>query len=299
MTFLERITCYCKEQLEPDSRLILSLVVGLFIYLVIYLDHGLKVFRWDFLVPALSTFFLLLYYRISDEFKDLKTDQKFFPDRPLPSGRLFLSDLRILLYAMTIASVTLNLIFPHALIEFLAALIFTVLMGKWFFLEKYIANNRLMAFFTHAPVGILLYWYVEVYLLNANGVSWSHPEKLSLIAFIVIPGLSWEVLRKTYLPQDEMPGYQIYSTMLGFRGALAFAGLWVIITLINNFLLIGLFGFLSPMEIPLVLLNALLLLAILVQACKPWIKNLKPVAELYMTFHLLLPLGKLIYEVWR
>lgn len=299
MTFFERIKCYCKEQLEPGPRLFLSLIVTLFIYLIIKLDHDLQSFSWHFLVPAFSTFLLLIYYRISDEFKDFKTDQKFFPDRPIPSGRLFLSDLKILLILVSIAGIAINVYYPAALKEFIFAFLFTVAMGKWFFMEKIISSNRLIAFFTHAPVGILLYWYAEIYLLKIYSVSWSLPELSTIIGFIILPGLTWEVLRKTYHPEDEMPGYQIYSTMLGFGGSLLFASFWVILTLINNFIMISLFHTLEILTYPLLLINLALLLAIFFHNRRPRLKNLKPVAELYMGLHLLLPLFVLIYNVWE
>lgn len=298
MGFLKRIEVYAKEQLEPGSRLFLSLIVCFFIYLVIKLDHNLPGFSWQFLVPAFSTFFLLLYYRISDEFKDAKTDEKFFPDRPIPSGRLFLSDLKVLLVIVSIVGYVINVIYPAARLEYILAFLFTVAMGKWFFMEKIISSNRLIAFFTHAPVGIFLYWYAETYLLNFYGVNWETAEKLALIGFIVLPGISWEILRKTYLPQDEMPGYQIYSTMMGFKGSLLFAAMWVVITIINNFILTSLFESLEGMTYPLLIINILLLGAIASHAFKPRLKNLKPVAEAYMAFHLLLPLGALIYEAY-
>lgn len=298
MTFSQRIKAYCKEQLEPGSRLFLSLIVCLFIYLVIKLDFKLTGFSWQFLVPAFSTFFLLLYYRISDEFKDAKTDEKFFPDRPIPSGRLFLSDLKILLVVVSVLGYVINVIYPSARAEFIYAFIFTVAMGKWFFMEKIISSNRLIAFFTHAPVGILLYWYAETYLLNFYNLNWETSEKMSLIGFIVLPGISWEILRKTYLPEDEMPGYQIYSTMMGFRGSLLFAAMWVVITIINNFILTSLFGPLEVMTYPLLVINLLLLVAMALHAYKPRMKNLKPVAEAYMALHLLIPLGTLIYEAY-
>jgi hypothetical protein len=298
MTFSQRIKAYCKEQLEPGSRLFLSLIVCLFIYLVIKLDHHLPGFNWQFLVPAFSTFFLLLYYRISDEFKDAKTDEKFFPDRPIPSGRLFLSDLKVLLVVVSIIGYVINVIYPAARLEYILAFLFTVAMGKWFFMEKIISSNRLIAFFTHAPVGIFLYWYAETYLLNVHGTTWETAEKMALIGFIVLPGISWEILRKTYLPQDEMPGYQIYSTMMGFRGSLLFAAMWVVITIINNFIMTSLFESLEIMTYPLLIINLLLLIAIASHAFKPRLKNLKPVAEAYMALHLLLPLGALIYEAY-
>lgn len=298
MTFFERIKCYCKEQLEPGSRLFLSVIVTLFIYLVIKIDHQLAGFNWYFLIPAFSTFLLLIYYRISDEFKDFKTDQKFFPDRPIPSGRLFLSDLKIMLVIVSLVSLGINFLYPSALKEFIFAFLFTVAMGKWFFMEKLISGNRLIAFFTHAPVGILLYWYAEVFLLNVHGVSWSLPEMMTLISFIVLPGLSWEILRKTYLPEDEMPGYQIYSTMLGFRGSLLFAAFWVVLTLLNNLIMISLFEAMDLLMYPLLLINFSLLVIILLHSWRPKLKNLKPVAELYMGLHLLLPLAVIIYKAW-
>ncbi len=289
--------CYCKEQLEPVSRLFLSVVVTLFIYLVLMLDFKLTNFQWNFLIPAFSTFLLLLYYRVSDEFKDFKTDQQFFPDRPIPSGRLFLADLKVMLMGLSSFSLLFNFYFPSALKEFLLAFVFTVLMGKWFFMEKIISKNRLIAFITHAPVGFFLYWYTEIYLLNDLGVSWDLAEKCTLIAFIVLPGFTWEILRKTYLPQDEMPGYQIYSTMLGFKGSLAFGALWVVLTILNNFLMLGLFEFMDLLCTPLLLLNTALLVVILMHGLRPRLKNLKPIAEVYMALHLLIPIGFLIYKV--
>jgi 4-hydroxybenzoate polyprenyltransferase len=298
MTFSQRIKVYSKEQLEPGSRFILSLLVPFFIYLLIKLEKNIAGFNWHFLVPAFSTFFLLLYYRISDEFKDFKTDEKFFPDRPIPSGRLFLSDLKVMLIAVSICGFIINLIFPAALKEFIVVFIFTVAMGKWFFMEKLISNNRIIAFFTHAPIGYLLYWYAEAYLLHVNEADWSQWQKTAVIAFIVLPGLSWEVLRKTYLPQDEMIGYQTYSSMLGFKGSLLFAAAWIVLTILNNYLLIRFFDHLNGLEIPLLVLNLLLLLVIINHYVKPRIKNLKRVVEVYMSLHLLIPFGFIVYQVW-
>lgn len=298
MTFRERLTCYSKEQLEPGSRLFLSIVITVFVYLLILLDHEKTTFRLQFLIPAFSTFILLIYYRISDEFKDYETDKKFFPDRPIPSGRLFLSDLKVMLVTVSLTGLVLNLIYPQALYEYLAAFIFTFAMGKWFFMEKIISKNRLLAFITHAPVGIFLYWYAIKWLLNLEGLQWTLVEIMSVIGFIVLPGLSWEILRKTFLPQDEMPGYQIYSTMLGFRGSLAFAAFWVVVTELNNLLLVRLFDPLFVMDIPLLLINLTLLFVIMIHSVRPLMKNLKPVAEIYMGLHLLLPMGLLIYRYW-
>jgi 4-hydroxybenzoate polyprenyltransferase len=299
MTFLERIACYCKEQLEPGSRFILSVVITIYIFLMLMLDKSIQFFNWGIMIPALSSFLLLLYYRISDEFKDYETDKKFFPDRPIPSGRLLLSDLKIMLITVSVLSIVLNLIFPIALIEFGMAFLFTYAMAKWFFVPKLISTNRMLAFFTHAPVGFFLYYYVEKYLLNLTQNHWNFSSCLSIIGFVVFPGLTWEILRKTYLPQDEKPGYQIYSTMLGFKGALFFGLGIVVLTIINNFFLIHFFPFLYALKIPLLIINFVLIICIILQAYKPWIKNLKPIAEVYMGIHLLVPIGYLVWLTMR
>lgn len=296
MSFFERILIYSKEQLEPVQRLLLSGLVSLFVALLVKLDFEKETMDWKILIPTFSSFLLLLYYRISDEFKDYQTDLKFFPDRPIPSGRLFLSDLRILLAIVSLLGAILNLVYQQALYEYIAAFLFTVAMGKWFFMEKWISKNRMLAFITHAPVGIFLYWYVITFILNDHAISWSLPEKLSVIGYIVLPGLSWEILRKTYLPQDEMPGYQIYSTMLGFKGSLVFAGFWVIATLICDLFLARLFPAIQDLELFFVIINIILLVIVILHGRKPLMKNLKPVAEAYMTLHLLVPLAVLAYR---
>ncbi len=298
MTFLQRIRCYCQEQLEPGPRLFVSIVVGLLIELLVRRQQGLHGFGFLFLVPSLGTFFLLLYYRISDEFKDRHTDAEFFPERPLPSGRLKLEDLTVLLILVSVLGGLVNLISPFAWVEYTLAFTFTALMGKWFFMEKVISRNRLLAFVTHAPVGIFLYWYAVTYLLRGYGIDWEFSHKMSLIGFIVLPGLSWEVLRKTYLPEDERPGYQVYSSILGLRGALLFAGMLVLITLINNFFLTAHFASLVPLNGPLLVVNLGLIIVIASHAMKPRMKNLKPVAEIYMALHLFLPLLHLGYGAY-
>lgn len=299
MNFQQRIAVYCKEQLEPGSRLLLSFLVTLMIALLVGLDFRKKIIELSFLIPCLSSFILLIYYRVSDEFKDYKTDLKFFPDRPIPSGRLFLTDLQIALIVVSVIGAGLNLLYPYALIEYAAAFVFTFAMGKWFFMEKWISSNRLLAFFTHAPVGLFLYWYVEAFILNFHQVDWSLPEKLVVIGFIVLPGLSWEILRKTYLPEDEMPGYQIYSTMLGFKGSLLFASIWIVLTLLNDIFISRMFQSLEGMEWFLVLLNLILLAIVFFHGRRPKLKNLKPIAELYMALHMIIPLILLIIRSYQ
>lgn len=298
MSVSQRLLIYSKEQLEPVSRLLLSFLTALYIEVALASKFGFEPKLGSIVIPALSVFFLLVYYRVSDEFKDFETDKKFFPNRPIPSGRLFLTDLKWLLYLFAGLGLVLNLICRDGLVEFIVALVFTVAMGKWFFMEKLISKNRLLAFITHAPVGYLLYWYQIQYLLRVHDVSLSTGNALSVITFIVVPGFTWEILRKTYLAKDEMVGYQTYSSMLGFKKSLNFGSFWVFVTLINNFIMVIAFPVLVPIKLILLVLNLILFFIIEIHARKPLMPNLKRLVEIYMALHLLIPLVTLLRAVY-
>jgi hypothetical protein len=295
VSYFKRISYYSKEQLHPGSRLFLSFIIAWFTQMLIASNVSLLESRYFLTITTLSPFFLLLYYRISDEFKDYETDKKYFPWRPIPSGRVKLQDLTFLLISLSVLGLLINLLNPFALKEFFMAWIFTVLMGKWFFLKKWIANNRLLAFVTHAPVGFLLYWYVIKFAEEFFHATLSFSHTLTLIGFFVLPGLTWEILRKTFLAKDEMPGYQTYSAMLGFKGSLLTALLFITLTAFNDVFLVLYFPKLAPMLWPLMVFNLFLFFAVSWQIFKPWVDNLRVATEVYMAFHLLVPL---FYLIW-
>lgn len=298
MQYLKRLGHYSREQLLPGSRLALAFFMALFTSLLLGLYFKVHFPPVLLVPPVLTVFFLLLYYRISDEFKDFETDKKYFPDRPIPSGRVKLSDLRGLLYLLSGLSIAANLISPYAYREFFVAWIFTVLMGKWFYMEKWISSNRLIAFITHAPVGYLLSFYVIRYYLRSEELELGYPAIFGITGFLVLPGLTWEILRKTFLPKDEMEGYQTYSALVGFKTSLVFGLFFVVVTVLSNYLLINQFQLLSPTLLPLNILNALMALTILLQLRKPWTKNLRLTTEVYMGLHLLLPVGFLLWRAY-
>lgn len=295
MNYLKRLSYYSKEQLHPGSRLFLSFIIAVFVQVLFNLHFKVTTSWHILLVPALAPFCLLIYYRVSDEFKDYETDKKYFPDRPVPSGRVYLSDLKSVMVIVSVLGFIINFLMPFAIKEFLAAWVFTVLMGKWFFMEKWIANNRLLAFITHAPVGLFLYWYVIKFYLHFHSKELLESSILALIGFFVLPGLTWEILRKTYLPQDEKEGYQTYSEMLGFKGSLAFGLLLLALTALNNFALASSFPLLKDIPFLLAIINGLMFLGVVTQMIRAWIPNLRPVVEVYMAIHLLAPLGYLMW----
>jgi 4-hydroxybenzoate polyprenyltransferase len=114
------------------------------------------------------------------------------------------------------------------LVPFLALFVFAVLMHKWFFLKPYIASNRLLAFVTHAPVSLLANYYVLAVYANRFDAPIFSRSAFMVVIWFALPGLAWEIARKTRAPAEEVPGYQTYSAMIGSTNAAALSVAFVL-----------------------------------------------------------------------
>lgn len=224
---VDRWSIYLWETFQPLSRLLASLFITLLSFAIIKQRYFIDLNPLPFIAVFLTYFLMILYYRLSDEFKDYETDLKYFPDRPVPSGRVSLRDLAILRWITVALTFALQAFMPHAFREFLAFMIFSWLMSVWFFLPKLISTNRLLAFATHMPVGFIGSYYAFRSLYPE--MEYNDPYLLLGIVTINIPALIWEILRKTRTPSFEQAGYQTYSQMLGFKGALFVGALLLIL----------------------------------------------------------------------
>lgn len=216
---LSRLWIYFKEMFPPHHA-IASIFMALSYYMAISLITN-KPIPWDrfeIYTSAFCVMLLALMIRIMDEFKDYEDDLKNFPNRPLPSGRVHKSDLKILQTFIFTACIVLNLNNKLALIGISICIGYSILMYKWFFVEKIMRKNLPLAFLTHHPVTYLyfLYLYMALYGI-AKGQDFN-----SIAAAIGIPiGLAmanWEVSRKIKRPQDENE-YNTYSKTWGPKAA--------------------------------------------------------------------------------
>ncbi len=240
MTLLNRWFIYLHEVFKPLSRLVFSLILYCSIQMMMMILNGEKSISLTFdIIPASITLTLaLLYYRVSDEFKDAETDRKFFPERPVPSGRVSLNDLKKLLYLTLFTAFTINIIWNKVFFIFLALFGFAFLMRHWFFLEKLISANRLYAFFSHAPISILgNFFIIGVYCKNSGTPLFS--EKTIFCAlFFALSGYAWEIARKTRAPHEEVDGYQTYSQILGFK----ISALWALLFVVGEAFMVFLYA---------------------------------------------------------
>jgi 4-hydroxybenzoate polyprenyltransferase len=216
-TMLRRWLIYLNEVFLPVSRTLISLVlvVGIPWLYQAMLGRSPLAVTWD-TVPAVATLVLiLLYYRVQDEFKDADTDRTFFPDRPVPSGRVSLGDLNILMWTVFVLLFAINLAWRLVLVPFLVLFGFAVLMHNWFFLRRHLASNRLLAFVTHAPISLIGNYFVLAVYANRFDAPLFTRAAFAVAVWFALPSLAWEIARKTRAPSEEVPGYQTYSAMIG------------------------------------------------------------------------------------
>jgi 4-hydroxybenzoate polyprenyltransferase len=257
---------YINEMFLPYRKFLYTLLIAaalgssLFYALKLTLNKFTTLgFIFSCLLGCANYLLLLIFYRSFDEFKDVDIDKVYFPNRPIPSGRVLLNDLLILMYISVILVIIINLFFLQKIFPiFLTVLGFSMLMRYNFFMFERIANNRILAFVSHSPISFLANIYllaIHLLFIHQNDFELKmllHPSTYFLALWFYFPGAIREVAKKTYAPSDEVKGYQTYSTMLGLKGAILFALAFWIIHLAMTYG--SVMGFSSELIVPMTLL---------------------------------------------
>src|SRR5262249_23637413 len=122
------------------------------------------------------------------------------------------------------------------------------------------------------------------------------PTNLVVVMWFCCGGFAWEFARKCWAPAQEMPGYQTYSQLIGYRNAmvLVIAALLLHVILTAAFyrepgLSLGCVGVLAALAS--VVLAVCLGFAARPQSSSPF---LRPSVEAYM----LLTNGAVIFDLW-
>ncbi len=176
-------------------------------------------------IGAGSLFLMLLILRLMDELKDRDLDRELFPHRPLASGRVFPSDIRLSLGAAAALFFALNLASPRALGTAVLAFAYSFLMFRFFFIPRILRRNLLLALATHNPiVPILILHLVNLFAVgHLYGLrSLAVRPVLLLVAMYWSALFAWEISRKIRAPEEE-DAYVTYSRVLGPAGAVALA----------------------------------------------------------------------------
>lgn len=239
IAMLKRWHVYYKERYPIIPRLILGLIVFGEIHFIILLNAGITEFHIGIeeFVGAFTVFAFLLWLRDADDLKDFETDKRLFPDRPLPSGRVYKKDLMISCTIVQAITVVLNVIFMNNLIYFAVLYAYGYLMSKWFFQRAKIQPSLPLAVVTHNPVQMI----VNLYIISFTVIKYDIPAftlyNAMALMTLYFPALIWEVSRKIKAPKDEND-YTTYSKLFGYKKATRFVLILTIADIITNFILV-------------------------------------------------------------
>lgn len=237
---IKRLHIYFKERYPIIPRLLLGVIVFLEIHFIILLNQGVTSFHIGVqeFVGAFTVFAFLLWLRVADDLKDFETDKKLFPDRPLPSGRVFKKDIVIACVIVQAITVALNVIFMwDSIIFFVILYIYGYLMSKWFFQRAKIQPSLPLALITHNPVQAFVNLYIIGFTLLKYNLSWITLTNIMALWTLYFPALIWEVSRKIKAPKDEND-YTTYSKLFGYKDATKFVLILTIVDIITNFILV-------------------------------------------------------------
>lgn len=236
---LKRLHIYFKERYPFLARLILGCIVFLEIHFIILLNYGVTSFQIGIqeAVGAYTVFAFLFWLRVADDLKDYETDLRLFPDRPLPSGRVYKKDIVIICIIMELIAVVLNLIFMNNILFICILYAYGYLMSKWFFKKKVIQPSLPLALVTHNPVQM----FVNVYIISFTVIKYDL-EPVSLITIMTLwtlyfPAIIWEVSRKIKAPKDEND-YTTYSKLFGYKKSTKFVMILTLVDIVTNMILV-------------------------------------------------------------
>lgn len=226
--YFGRMRVYLREMYPIPSRLFASALLYAGFVALLGRIHGVQVSwrsGWT-AVGIWSVFSISLILRLMDELKDRHIDRQLFPDRPLPSGKVRVSDVALTLTLLIVVFVTVNAPTGKTFWVSLFVLTYTLLMFRHFFMPGILRANLLLTLATHNPIVpitllYLLSLFSAAHRLELRNVNW--PATSLAITMYWMTFLAWEVARKIRAPEEE-GAYVTYSRLLGPRGAVLAAG---------------------------------------------------------------------------
>lgn len=260
--YSKRMAVYLKEMFPPGQRLLQAIFLsGSFMMVLSWIKgSSFDLLSGYSLAGAWSVFTLLLVLRLMDELKDQDIDDRLFPQRPLPSGKVLENDIA---FSLCIAMALFLIPAIGNSTNFLVAtavLSYALLMFKFFFIPKILKKHLLLNLLTHNPIIPIMLLYLAQLYLQSQQLSWRQIDGniLWLIGMYWLLLFSWEFVRKIRAPRAE-DAYVTYSQIFGFRGSVAIAiGVQLLALLLGIyfqqqlqlsfvFLLIFLVGFTLPL----------------------------------------------------
>ena len=225
--YMNRMSGYLSVMYPPGQRFLSALLLSVSCGAMFMIGQGLEPIVGAGHIAAgwAVVFLLLLLLRLMDELKDKDVDEQLFPERPLPSGMVTESDIRV---SIVITLVLLCMVF--ATMDWVlwvggAVLLYAGAMFRFFFLPSLLKRSLPLTLVTHNPIVPLMLILLISVAVHAAGIAWHELRLLPVVLLIVQywgMSFSWEVARKIRAPWQET-AYVTYSSILGLRGAIGMA----------------------------------------------------------------------------
>ena len=165
---------------------------------------------------ALGLFFQL---RVADEWKDLETDTRHRPERPVPRGLVTLRELTVIAMGVAVLQLAIATALGLAVVGALVlAWVFAALMTAEFFAPEALRQSTLWVLVSHGLVVPLI--ALVALACGLAGSTWPS-SALWILAASFFAGNVVEIGRKVRAPEDEQAGVETYSASWGKGRALA------------------------------------------------------------------------------
>lgn len=164
-------------------------------------------------IVTLAFFFQL---RVLDEIKDAEDDARFRPERPIPRGLVRLSTIvRLGIASAALAAGSAWLIAPGQLLTLALAWGWMMLMTAEFFAPTWLKARPFAYLVSHMMVMPLIDLVVTGFEWMPHGAP---PPALWLFLLLSFAnGCVLEIGRKLWAPEQERPGVETYSGLIGTR----------------------------------------------------------------------------------
>jgi 4-hydroxybenzoate polyprenyltransferase len=218
-----RMRLYLNEMYPIPSRLAVTALLFLGLSGLVRVIHdGHQERNWRITaIGVFGVFAIGLIARLMDELKDKHIDERLFPGRPLPSGRVLESDIRSSLAVSIALFITANLWAGAALWAALIVLAYASLMFRHFFLREMHERSLVFTLATHNPFCVAIYVYVVTLAIEEQCLG-GGDLRIGAIALAVVMywgmSLGLEIARKIRAPSQETE-YVTYSRLWGPRRA--------------------------------------------------------------------------------
>jgi 4-hydroxybenzoate polyprenyltransferase len=179
-------------------------------------------------MAGLCVFSLFFQLRVADEFKDFEDDCKYSPQRPVQRGLVSLSELGVLALVLALVQILAVLVLNFKLLPFLFLVwAYEFLMAREFFLSSWLRARPFAYLVSHMFILVLS----DLFICACDFLDSSfEPGLLWFFVASFFSGVVIELGRKMKSKNEERPGVETYSQILGLAQGMKVFFLVVIVS---------------------------------------------------------------------